>query len=230
MTTSQKNNLDFLIIALDFPDSLSALNLVKELGDSVSFYKVGMQLFFSDGNHVIKSLKERKKKIFLDLKLNDIPETLYKTAKVLSSYSVEYLTLFSEKEGLEAAVKGFSEARSHTKILNVTKLTSAGNLDGNNEAIVNQVLYRAKMTSEAGAAGVICSGKETEAIRKSIPGDFTIINPGIRPAGSSLDDHQRTVTPSMALKAGASHIVVGRPVTMAKNPLAAVENIVLEYN
>lgn len=209
---------DFLIVALDYPDLKSALSLVDILGDTVSFYKVGMQLFYTAGLSALQELKARQKKIFLDLKINDIPATVSLAVKALEKSQPDYLTLFTAEPQIREVARVL-EKDSHMKILNVTVLTS-------DMATQAQVLQRAELTRSAGAHGVICSGHETGLVKERCGPDFIIVNPGIRPAGyAKQDDQTRVVTPRMAYDAGATNIVVGRPITGATDPVAAVEGI-----
>ncbi|MDH4263173.1 MAG: orotidine-5'-phosphate decarboxylase [Spirochaetia bacterium] len=206
---------DFLIVALDF-DNIQKVNELIDLIPEVNFYKVGMELFYSTGPEIIKIIKNQGKKIFLDLKINDIPKTIEKTVRKLASYDVDYLTIFCNQEGIIAAREG--AGASNTKILNVTVLTSQ-------EASSSDVIVRAKMSFSAGADGIICSGRETKEIRKEIQNnEFIIVNPGIRLI-SGNDDQIRTVTPAEAKQYGATNIVVGRPITQSIEPKMAVLNI-----
>ena len=206
---------DFLIVALDFDNSQEVLDLIKKIPE-VSFYKVGMELFFSQGPDIIHKLKSLGKKVFLDLKINDIPKTIEKSIKKLSSYDVDYITIFTKQDGIKAAIEGVAGRK--TKVLNVTVLTSE-------PATCEDVLFRAHLSYDSGAHGIICSGLETKEIRNQVTdSDFIIVNPGIRMFKDN-DDQVRIVTPVEALNAGASNIVVGRPITQAKDPLAIVKSI-----
>lgn len=206
---------DFLIVALDFDNLRSVEEMVSKL-PSVGFYKVGMELFYSEGRAIIDQLKDRGKKIFLDLKINDIPKTIEKTVRKLATYDVDYLTVFCDDVGVRAAREGAGDTR--TRILNVTVLTSQ-------KAASDEVLKRAKMSFHGGAHGVICSGLETLDLRVEIPdNEFIIVNPGIRLVAGE-DDQVRTVTPAQAHAAGATNIVVGRPITTAEHPEAVVRQI-----
>lgn len=206
---------DFLIVALDFDNSQKALDLVQQI-PAVNFYKVGMELFYSRGPLILQSIKEFGKKIFLDLKINDIPKTIEKSVRKLASYDVDYITVFCKSDGIKAALEGVGG--TSTKILNVTVLTSE-------EAAPADVLDRALLSHEAGAHGIICSGHETGEVRNVIQdARFIIVNPGIRMIAGN-DDQVRIVTPAEAMRAGATNIVVGRPVTQATDPKAAVDQI-----
>jgi orotidine-5'-phosphate decarboxylase len=207
-----------LIIALDFPNAAAALELVDSLGPRVIFYKVGMQLYFAEGNNFLDQLRDRGKRIFLDLKLNDIPETVGRAVESISRLGVEYLTLFTDAPQIEAAAKILREIGSPLKLLNVTVLTS-------DNVRPEAILQRAQLSAQAGAHGIICSGQETAAIRKQFGSEFIVVNPGIRPLDVAANDQVRTVTPEMAMRAGATNIVVGRPITRAEKPLEATEAI-----
>ncbi|GAB4424073.1 MAG: orotidine-5'-phosphate decarboxylase [Turneriella sp.] len=210
-----------LIVALDVPAAADALKLVGALGDTVSFYKVGMQLYFAEGNALVKELLARKKQVFLDLKINDIPETVALAVASLARLGVDYLTLFTAEKQIAAARKVLDELKSPLKLLNVTVLTS-------DASGVDAVEQRAQLALGAGADGLICSGQETAALRARFGAGPIIVNPGIRPTGGEMNDQIRVVTPAMAVRAGATNIVVGRPITRAADPRAAAEAIVAE--
>jgi orotidine-5'-phosphate decarboxylase len=212
---------DKLIVALDVPTAADALNLVGALGDTVSFYKVGMQLYFAEGNALVKELLTRKKRVFLDLKINDIPETVALAVGSLARLGVDYLTLFTAEKQLAAARKVVDGLKSPLKLLNVTVLTS-------DASDYESVELRAQLSLDAGSDGLICSGQETAALRTRFGAGPIIVNPGIRPAGGDVDDQVRVVTPAMAIRAGATNIVVGRPITRAADPRGAAEAIVAE--
>ena len=207
-----------LIVALDVPDAAEAMRLVDALGESVVFYKVGMQLYFAEGNEFVRQLKSRGKKIFLDLKINDIPETVAKAVESVAGLGVDYLTLFTNAAQIKAAREALAKTASPLKLLNVTVLTSE-------ISDFTSVKVRAALSLEAGAHGLICSGRETAELRQIYGQGPLLINPGIRPLGGSDDDQIRIVTPTMAIEAGATNIVVGRPITRSNDPRAAAEAI-----
>lgn len=225
MPMKRSNLNDFIILALDFDNWETAKKNVKKLGDKGRFYKVGMRLFFLKGMDAVYWLQDQGKKVFLDLKLNDIPITIKEAVRTLSKSQVELLTVFGDQNAVMAAseaVKG-----TGTKIVNVTVLTS----EKDSTDTSNTVFSRTEMSVRAGAAGVVCSGWETEMLRKKIGKDFLIINPGIRPPSALKDDQKRVISPVQALDRGASHIVIGRPVFKSANPvlaLEAIENSLLE--
>ena len=228
-----------LIVALDFHKFEDVEKLVDTLGDSVSYYKVGMELFYSEGAKVISYLKEKGKNIFLDLKLHDIPNTV---AEGLCSLMVQGADIMNVHASggftmmKTAADKVHKKAEEMgipcPKLIAVTILTSINQEDwqglGMQWEIREQVVRLAKLTKEAGLDGVVASPQEAAAIREACGTDFLIITPGIRPAGASIDDQSRIATPEAALKNGATHLVVGRPIRAVENPREAAEAIIKE--
>ncbi|MBI3895443.1 MAG: orotidine-5'-phosphate decarboxylase [Acidobacteria bacterium] len=231
-----------LIVALDAPpynpqepdrliETADALRLVEELGEDVHFYKIGWPLYMaaqSEGVPILRAFRERKKKIFLDLKFGDIPETVKLLVAVAASESVDFLTLNAPLNSIQAGVE--AKGGSPLKILVVTLLTSQGKGDleqmGINMSVEEFVLARAQQARQIGHAdGVIASGQEAAAIREKMGKDFLIVTPGIRPAGEGHHDHKRTVTPAEAIRAGADYLVVGRPVVQAPHPREATLRI-----
>ncbi|MCD8198946.1 MAG: orotidine-5'-phosphate decarboxylase [Phascolarctobacterium sp.] len=230
---------DRLIVALDFPTSEEAKKCVRELGESVSYYKVGMELYYAAGNEIISFLKEEGKKVFLDLKLQDIPNTVAHAMTVLAALGADMLNLHAtggRKMMLEAAEAvheaAAKEGKKPPKLLAVTVLTSMDEIQfadlNYKNTIAEQVIALASLAKEAGMDGVVASPKEAAAIRRACGRDFLIVTPGVRPIGAALDDQSRVATPAAALKNGATHIVVGRPVTKAENRRAAAEAIASE--
>lgn len=212
---------DQLIVALDVDEAKHALQIVDALGESVTFYKVGMQLYFAEGNAFIRELQARKKKIFLDLKINDIPETVAKAVGSVVKLGVQYLTLFTQPAQIKAARAVIQERGSDLKLLNVTVLTSEA-------STFEMVKARAALSLGAGADGLICSGQETAALRTEFGKSCILVNPGIRPATAEKNDQVRIVTPAQAIIAGATNLVVGRPITAASHPAAAAHAILAE--
>lgn len=219
-----------LIVALDVSTASAARELVARIGKAAGAYKVGLQLFTAEGPGFVRELVASGHKVFLDLKLHDIPNTVAKAAKSASQLGVDLLTVHAAggSEMLRAAV----EAAGRTSILGVTVLTSFDEPDlretGISASIADQVLRMASLAKEAGCGGVVSSARETALIRKTMGPDLAIVNPGIRPAGAALDDQERVATPASAIAAGATYIVVGRPITQAEDPAKAAEKIVLE--
>ena len=230
---------DRLIVARDFPTFEQAKECVLELGDTVSHYKVGMELYYAVGSEMIRFLKEQGKEVFLDLKLQDIPNTVAHALTVLSDLGADMMNVHSVggKKMMSEAVKAVREAAEKAgkpapKLIAVTILTSMddeqfGDLNYKN-TIAEQVISLAKLAKEAGMDGVVASPKEAAAIREACGEGFLIVTPGVRPAGASLDDQSRVATPAGAFQNGSSHIVVGRPITKAEDRKAAAAAIVAE--
>lgn len=228
-----------LIVALDFHKMEDVVSLVERLGDSVSYYKVGMELFYSVGAQVITYLQEQGKNIFLDLKLHDIPNT---TAQGLCSLMVNGANMLNVHASGGYTMMKTAADRLHAmaqeqgvecpKLIAVTILTSISEADwqglGMQCTIREQVVRLAKLAKEAGLDGVVASPQEAAAIREACGAEFLIVTPGVRPAGASIDDQSRIASPAAALANGATHLVVGRPIRGAENPVQAAENIVKE--
>lgn len=228
-----------LIAALDFPTVEAAKKAVEEIGDAVSYYKVGMELYYAAGNDMIRFLKEHDKKVFLDLKLQDIPNTVASALKVEARLGVDMINVHAVggKKMMEAAAKAVKETAEELgverpKLIAVTILTSMdeeqfADLNYKN-TIPEQVVALAKLAKAAGLDGVVASPKEAAAIREACGPDFLIVTPGVRPAGSALDDQSRVTTPAQAFANGSTHIVVGRPIMKAEDRKQAAEAIVEE--
>jgi orotidine-5'-phosphate decarboxylase len=220
-----------LIVAFDVPDLSSALELDRRLGNEVGWVKIGLELFTAEGPPVVIAFRERGRRVFLDLKLHDIPNTVAGAVKSASRLGVDLLTLHAE--GGPAMMRAAVAARANTRVslLAVTVLTS---LDGNEypgmyrSAIEDRVLTFAEAAVETGMDGIVASPRELAKLVSFVPSDFARVIPGIRPAGSSTDDQARVATPRAALIAGATHLVVGRPITQASDPAAAARSILEE--
>jgi orotidine-5'-phosphate decarboxylase len=222
---------DRLIVALDFSSAESAFALVKELGGLVSFYKVGIELQLAGGMSPVQRLIGEGKKVFLDLKYFDVPETVRRAVEKAATSGVSLLTVHGNGENsLQAAVRG--RGATELKLLAVTVLTSvdqAGITDAGFRCSVEElVLTRARKALEAGCDGVIASGMEAAKLRELLGEDPLIVTPGIRPEGSAKHDQKRTETPGEAIRAGADYIVVGRFITTAPSPRAAAERVLAE--
>lgn len=224
---------DRLIVALDVPNALDGLALARRLGDSVSFYKIGLGMLTGGGLALARELKDdHGKRIFLDMKLFDIGATVEAAVRGLAQFDLDFLTVHGDPNVVRAAKTG--AGGKDLKILAVTILTSLDRADldaalilpGDVSAIVTE---RARRAFGAGADGVICSPQEAAAIR-ALPeaADRLIVTPGVRPAGAALGDQKRVATPAEAIASGADHIVVGRPVWAAPDPAAAAASIVAE--
>ncbi|WP_371361390.1 Orotidine 5'-phosphate decarboxylase [Sporomusa rhizae] len=221
-----------LIVALDVDTMDEVRQLVETLGDAVSHYKVGMQLFYSVGMECLTYLRERRKDVFLDLKMHDIPNTVAQGAASLTRLGVAMINV--QASGGLAMMRAAAEKVTETasalniprpKLIAVTVLTSMDNTEWtllrNVASIPDQVVHLAKLAKEAGLDGVVASPQEAELIRKACGDDFAIVTPGVRPLGAALNDQSRVATPADALKAGAHYLVVGRPITKAQDPRAA---------
>lgn len=212
---------DRLIVALDMPTLEEAQRLVATLGDSVNFYKVGLELLFSGGLDLARALKAEGKRVFLDMKLLDIGNTVERAVANATEFGVDFLTVHGhDLKTLRAAVAGRS--KSHLKLLAVTVLTNltADDLSqqGSSLSPSDLVQRRALLARESGFDGVIASGQEAGRIRQAVGPNFLIVTPGIRLTGSATDDQERITTPDHAIAAGADYIVVGRPITQADDP------------
>jgi len=213
-----------LIIPLDLPTVAEARAIVEALGEAVSFYKVGLELFATGGGmDLARELKAKGKQVFLDWKLHDIGTTVQRAAAVLADSGCDFLTVHGEPQVMEAAVRG--RGRSNLKILAVTVLTSLSDADllemGFSETARSLVERRIHQAVKAGCDGVVASPHEA-ALARAIGGkDFLVVTPGVRPDWSARNDQARAATPADALKAGASHLVVGRPITAANDPREA---------
>ncbi len=224
---------DRLIVALDVPNALEGLALADRLGDSVSFYKIGLGMLTGGGLALANELKQdHGKRIFLDMKLFDIGATVEAAVRGLSQFDLDFLTVHGDPYVVSAAREG--AGASEMKILAVTILTSLEREDLDDaqyrEGSVSEiVIERAARAFEAGAHGVIASPHEARAIR-ALPESAgrLIVTPGVRPVGSDLGDQKRVMTPAEAIAEGADHVVIGRPIHRAPNPVEAVRDIALE--
>lgn len=218
-----------LIVALDVPDIAAARALVGQLGDSACFYKIGLELFMSGGFfELLDELRGDGKKIFVDLKFFDIPETVARAVGSLAERGADFCTVHGNQAIMEAAAK--ARAGSSLRVLAVTALTSLdrGDLDdlGFQCDIGALVLSRARRALAAGCDGVVSSGLEVATLKKEIGGRLVCVTPGIRPVDNKAEsDQKRVMTPAAAIRAGADYIVVGRPIRDATDPRAAAEAI-----
>ncbi len=223
-----------VIVALDYPDAQSALALVDGLGESISFYKVGLQLFTAAGSECVRELKSRGKRVFLDLKFHDIPNTVAGAVRSVSTLGIDMLTVHASGGSamMVAAVEAASLASPPPLVLAVTVLTSSdvAVLRATNVQVppAEQVQQLAKLAREAGCGGIVCSPEEIEPVRDIVGTGMKIVVPGIRPAGSAKDDQARIATPGDALRRGADYLVIGRPITAAPDPKTAAERILRE--
>ncbi|MHC5307581.1 orotidine-5'-phosphate decarboxylase [Bartonella sp. LJL80] len=221
---------DRLIVGLDVAEIGQAEKLVGQLGDTVSFYKIGYQLLFAGGLEFAGDLVRSGKNVFLDMKLLDIDNTIASAVENIVKSGVDMLTLHAYPKAMRAAVA--AAKGSDLCLLGVTVLTSMDAEDmkeaGYNDTPETMVLKRAKQAREAGMGGIVASAAEAASLRKLIGPDMALVTPGIRPQGSDKGDQKRVMTPKDAILAGASHLVVARPIVQAADPLAAAKSILAE--
>ena len=228
-----------LIVALDVRSLEEAKKLVETLGGTVNFYKVGMELFYRVGSSVLRYLTAQGKEVFLDLKLHDIPNTVAEGLCSLMDEKVSLLNIHASGGYMmmKTAAKRLKEEAtrrgiSAPRIIAVTVLTSLGEAEwremGQTEPIAEKVVRLAKLAQRAGLDGVVASPQEAAAIRRACGNDFIIVTPGIRPLEATPDDQSRVASPAEALRNGATHLVVGRPIRTADNPRAAAQAILEE--
>ncbi|MGO7872779.1 orotidine-5'-phosphate decarboxylase [Rhizobium leguminosarum] len=219
-----------LIVGLDVPTIGEAERLVSTLGDDILFYKIGYQLVFAGGLEFARDLAASGKKIFLDMKLLDIDNTVASGVENIAKMGMSMLTLHAYPKAMKAAVE--AAAGSGLCLLGVTVLTSMDADDlvdaGYSQDPHSLVLRRAEQARAAGMGGIVCSAEEAAAVREIVGPDMAIVTPGIRPDGSDRGDQKRVMTPFDALKAGATHLVVGRPVVKAPDPRDAARAILSE--
>lgn len=230
---------DRLIVALDVSTMEQMKDIVDTLGDAVSFYKVGMELFYAAGEDTVAYLRDCGKSVFLDLKLHDIPNTVAQGVKSLTRLGANLITIHGQGGAvmLKAAADAAREAAEELgverpKLLAITVLTSFDDTTwsgiGGQLPIADQVRRLALLAKDAGVDGVVASPLEAKLIREACGDDFLIVTPGIRPAFAAANDQKRIATPSSALRDGASRLVIGRPITKADNPREAVRMILEE--
>ena len=220
-----------LMVALDVPSAAQAKQWVETLAPHVGVFKVGLELFVAEGPAIVKELRAMgAPAIFLDLKLHDIPATMRAAARQAAELGVDFLTCHCEQAGIFTGVD-----LGHIKLLGITVLTSLESADLARMGYQGELLrpdklaaLRAKLALDAGCHGVVCSGHEANNMRKLLGENALVVCPGIRPAGSEVHDQKRVMTPKQARLAGASHIVVGRPILQSADPVAMAKSIVSE--
>jgi orotidine-5'-phosphate decarboxylase len=223
-----------IIVALDLPSGSSALGLVDRLGDTVAFYKIGSSLFTRGGPGIVRELRGRGKRVFLDLKYHDIPNSVARAVESAAAMDVELLTLHAS--GGTAMMKAAREAAGDDGplLLGVTILTSFSATDveevWNKEvlSVRDEVVRLAALAADAGLHGVVTSPLEAETMKRRHGDEFLVVTPGIRPAGGGSNDQSRTATPASAVAAGSDYLVVGRPIIEADDPVAVVHGILAE--
>lgn len=220
---------DKLIIGLDLPSVEEARSIVERIGDAGTFYKIGYQLAYAGGFEFARELIGQGKKVFLDLKLHDIGNTVEEGVRSVARLGATFLTVHAYPQTMRAAVAG--KAGSSLKILAVTVLTSYDDNDLTEAgyapvSAADLVARRAGQARDLGVDGIVCAAPEAERVRSLIGPDRLIVTPGIRPAGTEAGDQKRIVTPAEGIRLGANHLVVARPIVKAADPRAAVEAIV----
>jgi orotidine-5'-phosphate decarboxylase len=220
-----------LIVALDVSSTAEAQQMVQRIGEAAGIYKVGLQLFTAEGPSLVRDLAASGRRVFLDLKLHDIPNTVSHAVHAAAELGVHMLTVHAS--GGVAMLRAASEASAgRMNLLAVTVLTSLSADDlheiGVPGDVAGQVLRMAALARGAGCHGIVSSPRELVALRKLLGEGFAIVTPGIRPAGAEVHDQQRTASPTEAIRNGASHIVVGRPITHAANPAQAAQAVISE--
>jgi orotidine-5'-phosphate decarboxylase len=219
---------DRLIVALDVETVEAARALVSTLGDSVSFYKIGMELAYGGGLTLAQELKDAGKRVFIDLKLHDIGATVERATRQIARMGMDFLTVHAYPQTMSAARAGAGEL----KLLAVTVMTSYDDADleeaGYAYGVADLVARRALQAKAIGIDGLILSPLELSTIRAAVGPGMLLVTPGVRPAGADAGDQKRVMTPAEAIAASANHIVVGRPITRAADPRAAAEAIVAE--
>lgn len=220
-----------IIVALDYAEASSALHLVQRLDPQLCRLKVGKELFTAAGPQLVETLVDKGFGVFLDLKFHDIPNTVAKACEAASRLGVWMLNVHASGglAMMQAAREGVVKSGQNPLLIAVTVLTSMDqatlNQIGVQGNLQDQVLNLAKLTQQAGLDGVVCSAQEAAALRASLGQDFCLVTPGIRPANAAQDDQSRIVTPTEALRLGSSYLVIGRPITQASDPLAALTTI-----
>ena len=227
---------DRIIVPLDVPTEAQAIALVEQL-PQVTFWKVGLELFVSSGPEIIRSLKNRQKRVFLDLKFHDIPNTISGAIRQASAYGVDLITIHATAGRLAlqaasmAAVEGSKKAGCPSpKLIAITLLTSLTSRDLAFDLkipieLAEYALQMALLAQESGLNGAVCSPQEVSQLRSVCGDDFLLVCPGVRPTWAQANDQKRSMTPSDAIKVGADYLVIGRPITAAPDPVAAWEKV-----
>ena len=224
-----------VIVALDMSSAADVMAFLDRFTGVKPYVKIGMELFYAEGPDMVRRIKDRGHRIFLDLKLHDIPNTVKKAMKVLAALDVDMTNLHAAGTiaMMEAALEGLERPGGHTDLIAVTQLTSTDEERLHTELLISAgmeetVLHYARNAQKAGLAGVVCSPLEAAAVKAACPG-FITVTPGIRFADSAADDQKRVMTPARARENGSDYIVVGRPITQSADPVAAYERCVGEF-
>lgn len=226
-----------VIIACDFKDKADTLAFLDNFKDEKLFLKIGMELFYSEGPDIVREIKQRGHKIFLDLKLHDIPNTVEKGMRSLSNLGVDMTNVHAAgtKDMMAAGLRGLTKVDGTRPLLiAVTQLTSTSQERMENELLIKEpiedvVMHYAKNTQEAGLDGVVCSPLEVQAVKAKCGKDFITVTPGIRFAAKDAGDQVRITTPAKAKELGSDYIVVGRPITQAEDPVEAYRKCVEDF-
>ena len=228
MTASDPRNK--LIVALDLPDVAAAQAMVTHLGDSVTFYKIGLELIYAGGMPLAERLIASGKNVFLDLKLHDIPNTVGRATAQIAKMGARFLTIHAFPQTMQAARDALGD--SSLQLLAVTVMTSYDDRDlaeaGYRMNVKDLVAHRAQQAKARNIHGLILSAEEAASMRAALGPDMLLVTPGIRPQGADIGDQKRVMTPARAIAAGADHLVIGRPITQAEDPRKAAEAIVQE--
>jgi orotidine-5'-phosphate decarboxylase len=221
---------DRLIVALDLSSVRDAETMIEKLGESVTFYKIGYQLAYAGGLPLARALAKAGKRVFVDLKMHDIGNTVARGVESVASLGAAFVTVHAYPQTMKAALEG--RAGASTKILAVTVLTSYDDADlrvaGYALGVSDLVAHRARQAKDIGIDGLVCSAEEAATLRGIVGTSMVLVTPGIRPAGAAADDQKRIMTPAKAIAAGADYLVVGRPIVEASDPARAAEAIVEE--
>lgn len=229
-------NRDRLIVALDVSGATPARQIVQSIGESASTYKVGKQLFTAEGPEVVRDLLSSGRKVFLDLKFHDIPNTVAAAVSEAAKLGVSMLTVHASggSKMLRAAVGAAADSPSKPMVLAVTVLTSLSDADlaelGVSGHVQTQVLRLGSLARHAGCGGLVASALEARELRRELGEDFVIVTPGVRPAGTAAGDQARVLTPKEAIAAGSTYLVVGRPILEAADPARAAKDILREID
>jgi orotidine-5'-phosphate decarboxylase len=223
-----------IIVALDYPQAAPALDLASRLEPALCRLKVGKELFTAAGPQLVEALQQRGFEVFLDLKFHDIPNTTAQACKAAAALGVWMVNVHAlgGRKMMEAAREALANHGHRPKLIAVTILTSMAQEDlaglGIQESPAQMVARLARLAQDSGLDGVVCSAQEATMLRQQGGGDFCLVTPGIRPANAAANDQSRIMTPRSALEAGASYLVIGRPITQAPDPLAALQEIIKE--
>lgn len=229
------------MIALDFSEAEETLRFLRNFNSEQLYVKLGMELYYQNGPEIVKWIKSLGHEVFLDLKLHDIPNTVYRAMKGLAALDIDMINVHAAggMQMMQAALEGIHDGTpTHStvpKLIAVTQLTSTTEAVMQTEQLIQvplleSVRHYASLTKQAGLDGVVCSALEAKEIKAATDSAFLCITPGIRPAGSEVGDQKRVATPQSARQLGSSYIVVGRPITQAADPIAAYHEIKNQWN